>query len=104
MTEALSDDLRRQLAAIIAHPKMPADVRRFAGTDECDRCTGSLDVADAVIKAGFRLVSEDDATVDRVAEKLWREFWREVPGYGITKDFWRGPARAAVRALREAGQ
>ncbi|MGB3443862.1 MAG: hypothetical protein WBA97_34425 [Actinophytocola sp.] len=72
--------------------------------DRYSRQQTAMDHATIALIRGYRLVSDDEATVDRVAETLWREFWREVPGYGITKEFWRGPARAAVRALREAGQ
>lgn len=107
--KALSDDLRRQLAAIIAHPKMPAADRRYFAGGGCDRCPKALDAADAVIEAGFRLVSDDEATVDRLAAVLWTRLnprgraWSELLG-GPSEVEFREHARAAVRALREAGQ
>lgn len=52
--------------------------------------------------AGFRVVSEDDTTVDRVARAMWHAFWDVAPEAGsnvLAK--WTPVARAAVRALRE---
>ncbi len=107
-----SGDLRRQLAAIIAHPKMPASERSYFESGGCDRCPKALDAADAVIEAGFRLVSEDDTTVERVAEQT-RKHALDVGRSNRSQDadyctcgeliedwdvHW---VRAAVRALRE---
>jgi hypothetical protein len=105
--QAARDDLRADLAAVIAHPKMPADIRRFAGEDECDRCTRALDAADAVLAAGFRRVSEDDDTVEQVAQALAVHdgyVWDVVDGAAdnvANPDYYLARARAAVRALRE---
>jgi hypothetical protein len=46
-------DLRAELAAIIAHPTMPANVRRFESPSFCDRCTRALRAADALLAAGW---------------------------------------------------
>lgn len=99
--------LRETLAALIAHPKMPADVRRFAGEDECDRCTRSLAAADAVLRAGFRRVVEDDVTIERLAKALAAfdgYVWSEDDGAAdnvANPDYYLRRARAVVRALRE---
>ncbi len=65
------------------------------------------DVADRLHRAGFRLVSEDEATVERVARAMFEgEFpkssWDDGAGRA-GQEVWRGWARAAVRALREGG-
>lgn len=49
------------LAAVIAHPAMPGDVRAFEGLDTCDRCTRALGAAEAVLAAGYALVSEEES-------------------------------------------
>lgn len=71
----------------------------------------AMSVSLAAIDAGYRLVSEDDTTVERVAEALWLSDIRELPGIPDgdwatdaptgAKEHFRAQARAAVRALRE---
>jgi RecB family exonuclease len=66
-------------------------------------------IAEAVVKAGFRRVAEDEATVERVARAIWvsrlapgvvpnDEAWEWRKTYSMEQHDW---ARAAVRALRE---
>jgi hypothetical protein len=60
------------------------------------------DVADRLHRAGFRLVSEDEATVERVAQAIaLTDAWLPLPEE--IKAGFRAQARAAVRALREGG-
>jgi hypothetical protein len=93
---------------------MEAEHRRFIDSDGCDVCPRSLSAADAVLGAGYRRVSEDDDTVERVARGLcvfdgyiWpdddcaveveavRMGWTVArPGYYLDR------ARAALAALR----
>lgn len=98
--EALGGDLRRQLAAIIAHPKMPAPERRFMDGDACDRCPKALDAADAVIAAGFRLVSDDEATVDRVAAALAAADSAAGTALALSYEERWAMAREAIRAMQ----
>lgn len=80
-----------------------------------ERLDAALAHAIAAVEAGFQLVSEDDTTVDRLAvamhaagcgcgmsldehqASMRNDFDEEDPAYAVA-------ARAAVRALREAGQ
>lgn len=117
----LRNDLRASerghLAATIAHPKMAADIRRFAGTDECDRCVRALDAADALLADGWVRVVEDDDTIQTVAVALaahdgygWPADREGVLSAEVDYDLDRAVARpgyyldrsrAVVRALRE---
>lgn len=55
------------------------------------------DVADRLHRAGFRLVSDDEATVERVAAKIWGS--GVLSGWSLDMEHYRVMARAAVRAL-----
>lgn len=108
---AVSGDLSPETVAVLV------DLARALDPEACDPPAKTLPIGDAaevwrrqdtalltarrVWEAGYRLVSEDDATVDRLAELLTD--WFEGRGRA---EFWdaQDMARAAVRALREAGQ
>lgn len=103
---------------------------RVIDPDACDPPAKALPIADVnevwrrqdtalltarrVWGADYRLVSDDEATVDRVAAALWLVDVRTLPrteradwGRNAPDDakaHFRAMARAAVRALREAGQ
>ena len=114
--EALSDDLSREHAmARVMDPNAHDDAFPMNPDRRVERLDSALAHAIAAVEAGFRLVSEDDATVDRVARamhlagcecgmsfddhqvSMLNDFGEEDEGYMVM-------ARAAVRALREAGQ
>lgn len=108
------DDLRALLAVTIAHPKMPADIRRYAGGDECDVCVRALDAADAVLEAGFVRVSVDDDTAAEIRAlkktlEASRGHARGARQQGLDREtcrFWQGVSgflRSRIRAL-EAGE
>ncbi len=98
--EGRTDDLRAEMAAIAHAPS-----KTLLGRDPISSCPSPHEAVeravDALIAAGYRLVSEDEATVDRLAGLLTD--WFEGRGRA---EFWdaQDMARAAVRALREAGR
>lgn len=97
---------------------------RVLDPDACDPPATSLPIGEAaevwrrqdaalltarrVWEAGWRLVSEDDATVDRIVRALHDEWCGCEEGLADHRDGYRhnldDAARAAVRALREAGE
>lgn len=101
-----SGDLRARLACLVRQP--------FKGWVSSPTEAYAIAVADAILAAGYRLAVEDDTTIDRVARAIhhaecgyddlckgydshgeWDRKWRE--------DSYEAAARAAVRAIREAG-
>jgi hypothetical protein len=113
---AVSGDLSPETVAALV------DLARVLDPDACDppaksmpigaaaeawrRQDAALKTARQVWEAGYRLVSEDDTTVDRLAALLWSRLnprgraWSELLG-GPSEVEFREHARAAVRALRE---
>ena len=57
----------------------------------------ALGHAAKVITSGYRLVSDDEATVERVAAKIWGS--GVLSGWSLDMEHYRVMARAAVRAL-----
>lgn len=100
------------LAALLEPEAFDPDIAAAPEWRERTKDT-ALAYAAKVITSGYRLVSEDDTTVDRVAAAIWHSDvlrfadlpptgWEHVQGRE-RRDYLR-IAAAAVRALREAGE
>lgn len=107
--EALSDDLSRERAmARVMDPNAHDDTFPMHPDRRVERLDSALAHAIAAVDAGYRLVSEDDATVERVARVLHDRLCDRADGDEACEDYddhrwYKADARAAVRALREAG-
>lgn len=107
----------RALAALLEPEAFAPDIAASPEWREPTQAV-ALNHAAKVITSGYRLVSEDDTTVDRVAAELadvdgylWPEEGEEEAAAqaGLSRtianvDYYRDRARAAIRALREAGE
>ena len=103
--EAATDALRLELAFVIHEAGCQCRGHSLGWTIR-DRDAQQL--AQGVVEAGYRRVVDDDTTVERVARQMlaangdhlvaWAECRVQV------RERYRALARAAVRALREAGQ
>lgn len=93
----VTGDLRAQLVGLIRQP--------FDGPVSTPTVAYAEAVADAILAAGYRRVSEDDDTIATVADAIdedVRSRWQGRPDEFLSSpNDWRDVARAAVRALRE---
>ena len=105
-----------RLESIPANQELAAAIRvAMAGWQQSSEPAGRgvtdafVYMANELISQGWRLVSDDEATVDRVARALFGDFDGVVDGMTFdeasekTREAYRGRARAAVRALRDGG-
>jgi hypothetical protein len=93
----------RELAAVM-DPAAFDDMATIPTARRRERQLDALLFASSAISAGYRLVSDDEATVDRVAAAMFDAYntwvtWGQADE-GDRERF-RGHARAAVRALRD---
>lgn len=108
--DELAEKARDELVAIIAHEGSPS-LRGF-NPDDCTNCSRSRGIADAILEAGYRKISDDPETVELLARALYgvhRLPESSTDGTGSprwgrlaweAKQYWRTLAAEGLRALR----